>query len=389
MEEQQIILKSIRNPIGCAPLRELVKDKKKILIVTDDNTRSTPLKMILPPLLNELKKGGIAPDRIKILIALGTHRPMTHQEMVCKFGKKVVSHYKIYSHSWNNKSTLTKINSAICGRKIQVNKLAKMSDFIIGIGSILPHATTGFSGGGKIILPGICGKETVEDMHWKALDFAMKDILGVYKNPMRKMVDTAAKKVGLKFIVNTVSDSSDKVVGIVAGDPIKAHKKGTEIARRAFSINISHSADIVIADARPMDIDLRQAIKAVAASDLIVRRNGIIILNARCPEGVSPQFPEFEKYGFYDPDGLKAKVDSGQIKGKLMAYTLIAIGRILKHKAKVILVSKGVSSETALRMGFLWAGSLQEALREARKRIHKRAKVIFLRRACEILPLVN
>lgn len=386
MTKDRIISRNILNPVGCLPLKELVKNKKKILIITDDNTRTTPLKAILPHLLNELKKGGVSPDQVKILIASGTHRPMTHKEMVRKFGKKIVSGYRIYNHSWNDKRALASINSRICGRKIKVNKLAAASDFIIGLGSILPHATTGFSGGGKIILPGICGKETVEDMHWRALDFEIKNILGVYENPMRKMVDAVAKKAGLKFIVNTIIDTSDRVISAVAGDPIKAHKKGVEIAKKVFSVKISHPADIVVADARPMDIDLRQAIKAVAASDLVVKRDGIIILNARCPEGVSCQFPEFEKYGFGDPDGLKAKVDSGEIKGKLMAYTLIAIGRILKHKAKVILVSKGVSREASERMGFLWASSLSAALREAKKMAGKEARVIFLKRAGELLP---
>lgn len=389
MTKYRLIEKEILDPIGCPPLKELVKNKKSILIVTDDNTRATPIKAILPYLLNELKKGGVPPDRVKILIASGTHRPMTYQEMARKFGNKIVSGYRIYNHSWNDKRALTSINSRICGKKIKVNKLAASSDFIIGLGSILPHATTGFSGGGKIILPGICGEETVEDMHWKALDFEIKDILGVYKNPMRKIVDTVARKAGLKFIVNTIVDTSNRFVRAVAGDPINAHKKGVEIAKKVFSVKIAHPADVVVADARPMDIDLRQAIKAIAASDLVVKKGGVIILNARCPEGISCQFPEFEAYGFSDPDGLKAKVDSGKIKGKLMAYTLIAIGRILKYKAKVILVSKGVSREAAERMGFLWASSMKAAMKEAKKSVGKNARVIFLKRAGELLPLVS
>ncbi|MDP2943430.1 MAG: lactate racemase domain-containing protein, partial [Candidatus Omnitrophota bacterium] len=213
--DQQIIVKSICNPIGCPPLKESVKGKKKILIVTDDNTRTTPLKNILPCVINELRGTGIKDSQIKILIASGTHRPMTEREKIAKFGKKIVSHYKIYNHSWNKKSKLTRIDSSIYGKKIHINRLAEESDFIIGIGSIVPHATTGFSGGGKIILPGICGEGTTEDMHWKALEFEMKDILGVYDNPMRRMVDSVAKKVGLKFIVNVVIDGCDRVVDIV------------------------------------------------------------------------------------------------------------------------------------------------------------------------------
>jgi nickel-dependent lactate racemase len=313
---------------------------------------------------------------------------MTRRELEGKLGKEALARFKVYNHRWDDKSLLARINPSIGGRGICVNKLVKEADFIIGIGSILPHATTGFSGGGKIILPGVCGEETAEDMHWKALDFQMQDILGVYNNPMRRMVDSVARQAGLKFIVNVVMNSCNRAVAVVCGDPVKAHRRGAEISRRVFGRRFRGSADIVIADARPMDVDLRQAIKAVATADLIVKDNGVIILLARCPEGVSPQFPEFERYGFTDPDGLKKKIEEAQIKGKLMAYTLIAIGRILK-KARVILVSRGVSAGTALKMGFLWQGSLKGALKEARALTGKGAKVVYLKRACETLPLLN
>ena len=389
MGKQQVVLKSIRNPIGCPPLTEYAKGKKKILIVTDDNTRLTPLRKILPHVIDELKGAGVKEGAIKILIASGTHRPMTESELKDKFGLAILSRFKIYNHNWSDKSVLTKIDSTIYEKKICVNRLAEESDFIIGIGSIVPHATTGFSGGGKIILPGICGADTTEDMHWKALEFEINDILGVYDNPMRKMVDAVAKKVGLKFIVNVITDDTNRLVDVVAGDPVKAHRRGVEISRKVFGIRIPHPADIVVADARPMDIDLRQAIKAVCASDLVVKQRGVIILFARCPEGVSPQFPEFKKYGFKDPEGLKRKVEEGKVKGKLMAYTLIVIGRIMKYKAKVILVSKGISREIAHKLGFLWAGSIKEALKKAEDLTSKKAKVIFLKRACEALPLIN
>lgn len=346
------------------------------------------MKKILPVLINELGAVSIKDKQVKVLIASGTHRPMTRPELEKKFGKEILSRFKVYNHRWDDKSMLVRIRSSIGGKGICVNRLVKEADFIIGIGSILPHATTGFSGGGKIIVPGICAEETVEDMHWKALDFEIKDILGVYDNPMRRMVDSVAKKVGLRFIVNVILNQAEEIVDIVAGDPIKAHRKGVEVSRRIFGLKTS-PADIVVADAYPFDIDLRQAIKAIAAGSIAVKKGGVIILKARCPECISPQFPEFEKYGFIDPDGLKEKVEKGVVKEKLAAYTLIAIGRIMKYKAKVILVSKGVSKSIAEKLGFIWAPSLKEALRHARELIHKKPNIIFLKRACEILPLMN
>lgn len=389
MEGQELIFNRINNPIGCPRLSDYARHKRNVLIVVDDNTRLTPLRMILPVVLKQLRKAGINNRRIRILIASGTHRAMTRKEILFKLGKGVVSRIKVDNHAWNRGSSLVEIGARIGKKNICVNKLAKKSDFIIGIGSIVPHATSGFSGGGKIILPGICGKETVEDMHWKALDFKINEILGVYNNPMRRMIDSAAKRVGLKFIVNTILDCSDRVIDVVAGDPVKAHQKGVKISRRIFGKRFFNLADIVVADAKPMDIDLRQAIKAVATSDLVVKKKGVIILIARCPEGIAPQFPEFMKLGFNDPDGLKKKVESGKIKSRLAAYTLIVIGRIMKDKAKVILISGGVSREASERLGFLWAGSVKEALKMAKELTGPKPRIIFLKRACEILPLVN
>lgn len=389
MAKRKIISRCLKDPIGCSPLREMVKGKERILIVTDDFTRQTPLKEILPALLDELKHAGIRDEQIKIIVASGTHRPMKKNELRTKFGKDVLSCFRIYNHSWNDKSALTRINSSINGRRICVNRLAKDSDFIIGVGSILPHATTGFSGGGKIILPGICGRDTVEDMHWKALDFEIRDILGIYNNPMRKMVDSVAKKTGLKFIVNVITNGCNRIAGVVAGDPVRAHRKGVKIAKKVFGRRFPHKADIVVADAAPMDIDLRQAIKAVAVADLVVKRGGVIVLKARCPEGVSPQFPGFTRYGFSDPEGLKKKVETGKIKGRLMAYTLIAIGRILRCKAKVIIISAGISSNVAESMGFLSAGSLNDALVMAKGLTGEKARIVRFKRACEVLPLFN
>lgn len=388
MEKLKLIAKRIQNPTGCPPLSKYASGAKNVLIITDDNTRFTPLKSILPIVLNELRAAGITNKQLKLLIASGTHRPMTKKEISDKFGAKLAANYKIYNHSWNKESSLVRIGDKISGRRICINRLAREADFIIGIGSIVPHATVGFSGGGKIILPGICGKETVEDMHWEALNFKMQEILGVYDNPMRRMVDSVAEKAGLKFIVNAIMDCKGRFVDVIAGHPVKAHKKGVGLARGIFGMPMDGAADIVIADAKPMDIDLRQAIKAVASSELAVKDGGVIILLARCPEGAAPQFPEFEKYGFSCPEKLKAMAESGKIN-RLAAYTLIAIGRILKYKAKVILVSKGISLTRARKLGFFWAKSLRSALAQAEGFIGKKPKIVYIKRACEILPLLN
>lgn len=388
MEKINRITRALSKPIGSKPYLQCLRGKKDLLIVCDDFTRQTPLKEILPCLIRGALAAGISEKRVRILIAAGTHRGMTRQELKNKLGKNIADNFKICQHDWLDSRALIKIDAKDRAGKFYVNRMVLEADFVVGVGSILPHATCGFSGGGKIILPGICGRKTLEDMHWKALDFKIGQILGVYANPMRSMIDKAAKTAGLKFIVNTVLDCSGKIKGVFAGDPVLAHRQGVRLAKSAYGVYFKGRAGIVIADARPMDIDLRQAIKAVAASELLVKKGGVIILIARCPEGVAPQFPEFEKYGFSQPERLKAMVEKRMPRLKLMAYTLIAIGRIMKE-SRVILVSAGIGHDLAGRLGFIPADSLNDALALAKEIVGKSARVARLERACEALPLLN
>lgn len=383
------IAQRIRKPIGTSSLGELAKGKKNVLIVTDDNTRSTPLHRILPPIIRVLEGAGIDSKAITFLIGLGTHRPMTAGEIRAKFGATISNSCRIVNHEWENPEKLVSIGQCDLGFEVIINKLAQKADLMISVGSIVPHATAGFSGGGKTIMPGICGEKTIEDTHWAALDYSMEQILGNPNNRVREAIVSVCRKVGLAMIVNAVLFNGDHIYDLAAGDVDSAHAKGIEAAKEIYGVAIPHKADIVVAEAYPTDIDLRQAIKAICSADLVCKDGGVIILPAECPEGPAPQFPAFGTYGFKDPDGLYGRVESGQLKDKLLCYTLVAIGRIISKRVKAILVSTGVSKELAERMGFLRASDLRDAYELAKTLVGSDASVCVLKQAGEILPVVG
>jgi nickel-dependent lactate racemase len=149
---------------------------------------------------------------------------------------------------------------------------------------------------------------------------------------------------------------------------------------------VEEPADVVVAEAFPTDIDLRQAIKAVCAADLVVRDGGVIVLGADCPEGVSPQFPDFEDRGFRDPEALYEDVEAGRYSNKLLAYTLVAIGRIVCGRVSGILVSPHIDRSSAEAMGFAHAADLEQALGLARERVGGGCRISVLRNAGELLP---
>jgi nickel-dependent lactate racemase len=192
--------------------------------------------------------------------------------------------------------------------------------------------------------------------------------------------------VGLTSIVDAVM-VGETVAELVAGDPEPAHHLGVQASRAFYGVPVEEPADVVAAEAFPTDIDLRQAIKAVCAADIVVRDGGVIVLGAECPEGVSPQFPDFEERGFLDPDALYEDVEAGRFSNKLLAYTLVAIGRIVCKRASGVLVSPHIDRAAAERMGFAWAADLDQGLALARERVGGPCRISVLRSAGELLPL--
>ncbi len=371
----------------CGPrLRDRLRGMKRVLVVTDDNTRPTPLRRILPPLLRELEAAGVPEEGIRFLVGLGTHRPMAPEEIRAKFGPDLAGRYPIHNHAWNAPEALTSLGALESGLGVVINRMALEAEGVVAVGNIIPHATAGFSGGGKAIMPGICGEATIADTHWTALGYPMREILGVEENPVRAAVRAVCRSVGLTAIVDAVM-VGETVAELVAGDPEPAHHLGVRASRALYGVSVEEPADVVVAEAFPTDIDLRQAIKAVCAADIVVRDGGVIVLGADCPEGVSPQFPDFEERGFRDPGILYEDVEAGRFSNKLLAYTLVAIGRIVCERASGVLVSPHIDRAAAEGMGFAYAADLEQGLALARERVGGPCRISVLRSAGELLPL--
>jgi nickel-dependent lactate racemase len=168
---EELLLDRIKHPAGCETLGEMISAGEKILILIEDNTRSTPVKKILPVLIAYLKGCGIGPDDIEILTAPGTHRMMTESEIIEKVGEAVASSIKISQHDFRDSASLVDFGMVEVGAgeiPIHVNKKALDADFIIGLGNIVPHCDAGFSAGAKIVQPEICGYTTTAATHLAA-----------------------------------------------------------------------------------------------------------------------------------------------------------------------------------------------------------------------------
>jgi len=384
------IKRSLGLPIASRKIRDIAKLHMKIAVLCDDYTRKTPAHLILPHVLNELKNAGVKPENTKIIIALGTHRPATEQEIVEKVGKNVIEEYEVLNHDWKSEEKLVDLGKTSSGTPIQINKHVLNSDFVIGIGMIVPHRVSGFSGGSKIIQPGVCGAATTDYTHWLSAQFPGEEILGKINNPVRTEMNTIAEKTKLKFIVNVVLDRFGNICSVSAGDFKKAYIHGAKFSRDIYSVEVPERADIVICDCpHPASIEMWQAAKSIYSADLVVKTKGTIVLLAPCPEGVAVEHQEVEHLGYKPYQEVKNLVNKRKIKDLSAAAHMVHVGRIIREKATCILVSEGIDEKTAKRIGFNYASTFDEALKKAQDKHGSNAKIVVIRHAPDLLPIIK
>lgn len=388
--EKESIRKSLRNPIYSAPLSQEIKKGMKVVIIGDDLTRLTPRERIFPPLLDELNGAGIPDKDITILIALGTHRYMNKEEIEVCFGKEVTERVRVLNHEWEDKANLISVGSTTSGIPIVINKIAYEADYLIGVGSIVPHILAGYGGGAKIIQPGICSWETTGRTH---LVPAEKDnfleLVGNTENKVRSEMEEVARSIGLKFILNVVLNAKAEIVYIVSGDPVRAHRKGVEIARKVYECRIPELADILIVSAYPAEIDYWQGVKPLSYAQHGLKEKGAVIFLAPFPDGISPtHYVEFEKYGNRSYKDIKKLIKENKFEDLVCASTLLQHALIKSH-CEIISISEGLSIEQKEKVGFKHADSVAEALEIALSKYGKKAGIGIIDYGGDVLPVLD
>ena len=217
------IQRALGDPIDAPCLRDAARGAQQVVIAADDLTRLTPVEMLIPCLLDELNLAGIRDEQVTVLVALGTHRLMTHAEISDHFGKEVVRRVRIVNHEWQDLASLADLGTTANGTPVAINRLAMEADLLLGVGSVVPHHIPGYSGGAKIIQPGISGPATTGATHFLSTR-AVHSYLGQLENPVRAEIEQIAAQVGLQAILNVVLNSSGQLVRAFYGNPVAAHR---------------------------------------------------------------------------------------------------------------------------------------------------------------------
>lgn len=360
------IARAMQAPIDAPLLFKKAKPGSRVAVIIDDITRPTPTKLLLPPVLEELHNAGIDRKNIAIVLALGSHRPMTKEEIQQKVGAEVAEQYPIINTPAWEREKFCFLGTSRKGIPAWVNQSVATADLRIGLGMISPHLDAGFSGGAKIILPGVCGLETVEAFH--AQMAAIKENqLGLDKAALRlDLEDFVAEKVPLAWIVNVVLDHSGAIHSCVAGDPMAAHRVGAKQSLRVYGAGVNKKYPIVIANAHPYGNDFWQATKALAAAEAITAPGGTIILVAPCPEGYA-EHPLFPVYANLPQSDLQQIICAGTAEDPIAAGEAAALRRI-KSTFSVAVVSENLDHSELSDYDFTPFSSLAEAVDQARKK---------------------
>lgn len=377
---------ALAKPIGQPPIEQWVKASDRVLIVSDDNTRFTPADRMIPPLLRRLNRAGIPDGRIGCVMALGTHRYMTAQEMEAKVGAEVYRRIRVFNHEWREPENLVDLGRSSYGTPLQVNRAVQEADVVIGLGAIVPHHIPGFSGSSKIVQPGICGPRTTAETHLLSCEGGGDSLLGIEDNPVRRDMDDMADRVGMKTIFNVVMDSSGRVTDILYGEMRAAFREGVRAARRIYGVAYRETPDIVVANSYPCELDFWQSHKSQYPAQRMVKPGGTIVVCTPAPEGVSPVHTDLLEYTGWPSAEIKAAYRAGRIKNGVASALAIAWA-LVREKATVVTYSPGIPAEHKAKLGHTHAPSVQWAVDEALRRQGPHARVAVLTHAPDLLPM--
>lgn len=360
--QEELITAALANPMGTPRLRELAKDRNKVVIVTSDHTRAMPSKLTLPALLAEIRRGNPEAD-VTIIIATGLHRPTTEEEQRRMFGDTIVDNEKIVVHDAFDDESLEFICKLPSGASLVINKLVAHADLLVCEGFIEPHFFAGFSGGRKSILPGVCSAETVNENHSARAIAHPNSKAGILQgNVIHEDMIYAAREVGVDFILNVALDEGKRVIAAFGGHLAAAHEAGCQFVTD-LSKAASVTGDIVITSVGgyPLDQNLYQSPKAAATAQACAGDDGVIILVASCVDGLGgTHFKELMLGGTVQQihDRIMAIPDKETIPEQWCAQIFSEM--LMKHK--LILVTTNLDPELVRKINMIPATSVNEAL---------------------------
>lgn len=369
-DPEEEILQCLRDPTDCQPLERMAHYGDSVAIVVDDHTRPAPTKLILPPILKELKKAGISKDNIHIIFGCGAHRKVKEQEAKNLLGEEIAEEIEWTSHDCEAED-LVYLGTTSRGTRVKINPLVAKADLKILTGDICYHFFAGYGGGRKSISPGVASKEVLTKNH--SMITHPKSEIGVLEgNPIHEDMVEGARFADHNIIVNVVQNTRKDIIKAFCGELESAFYEGVKFLDTIYRVK-SDKADIVIVSGGgyPKDINLYQAYKAIHNALPVINNNGAIIFVAECREGAGNKlFQEWmEEYNTVEQ--MKKQLEEDFIIGAHKAYYLAKA----LQKAKIYMITEIPPKELEKVYKITAVKSVEEALEDAYNTMKKDAKI--------------
>lgn len=384
------VRKAIQSPIGSPPLAELARGRKSACILVCDITRPVPNKIILPAILETLENSGIRRDQILILIATGLHRPNEGEELIEMLGEEIVRNYRVENHFGKRRDMHSYLGLSPRGVPVWIDRRYLWADLKITTGLIEPHLMAGYSGGRKVICPGIVHLDTLRV--WHGPDFLEDPNAregNLEGNPVHEEATAIARMAGCDFIVNVHIDRDRRITHVVAGDMEQAFLEGVRFVEQVVQAAVPEPAEIVVTTSAgyPLDTTFYQAVKGLTGALPAVKPGGTIIIAASLSEGIGS--PEFQQIFDENPDiNTFMKRVIGKEYFRMDQWQVEELAKVLK-KARVKFVSTGLGPEQLQRCYVEAARSVEEAVHEALAQYGPNARIIVIPNGPYVLPRVR
>ncbi len=379
------IKRALDEPFGTKRLREIAKASNKVAIVVDDATRATPSYLMIPPILDELNKAEVVDTDVTIIFGCGSHRAVKSDEMERLLGEDTLARVKTINHDYDSDDNIF-LGKTSFGTKVYVNKVFAEADVKILTGDVGLHYYAGYGGGRKSVLPAVSSAETIQNNH--AMLLHSKARTGVLEgNPVNEDMVEAAKLAKVNFILNIVTNSKHELVRAFAGDLEKAFYEGVKLVDEMYKVPVERKSDIVVVSSggHPHDINLFQAYKGVDNALEAVKRGGVIVLVAECPEGHGNEVFYEWMTKFNDLKRMEREIKKRFVLGGHKAYYL----KRALQRVKIILVSVMPDYYAVNTFKVRTARALNDALRDAFNLVGKNAKVWTMSSGNTTLPVIK
>ena len=376
-------------PNGTSSLPRLAAGCRTACVVISDITRPVPNALLLPPVLQALESAGIVKSDIVILVATGLHRPNEGDELVEMVGQSIVDNYRIENHRGQVQAEHTFLGESPRGVPIWIDSRYVEADLKITTGLIEPHLMAGYSGGRKLICPGIAALDTVKAWHSpRFLEHPNADCGILAGNPVHEENTWIGRKAGCDFIVNVVLDDHRRPLKVVAGDMESAFLEGVRFVEKVVADSVAAPVDIVVTSGAgyPLDTTFYQSIKGLVGALPIVKQDGTIIIASSLSEGIgSAPFQQiFDDHA--DLDVFMERIQNGTYFA-MDQWQLEELAKV-RRKAHVIMVSDGLAPDVLNGLWVASAPTVEQAVEQAITRSGPEATIAAIPKGPYVLARV-